>query len=52
MHLVAGTVVEVRLRVRATEVGTLELRAVPVDPAAAGVQGWALSFDVRGGPQG
>ena len=48
----AGTVVEVRLRVRATEVGTLELRAVPVDPAAAGVQGWALSFDVRGGPQG
>lgn len=43
-----GTVVEVRLRVRATEVGTLDIKAVPVDPAAAGVLGWDLSFDVRG----
>lgn len=43
-----GTVVEVRLRVRATEVGTLDIKAVPVDPAAAGALGWDLSFDVRG----
>ena len=43
-----GTVVEVRLRVRATEVGTLEVAAVPVDPIAAGVPSWSLSFDVRG----
>lgn len=44
----AGTVVEVRLRVRATEVGTLDIKAVPVDPAGAGALGWDLSFDVRG----
>ena len=43
-----GTVVEVRLRVRATEVGTLEVAAVPTDPHAAGVPSWSLSFDVRG----
>lgn len=43
-----GTVVEVRLRVRASEIGTLEVKAVPVDPAAAGALGWDLSFDVRG----
>lgn len=43
-----GTVVEVRLRVRATEVGTLEVAAVPLDPVAAGVPSWSLSFDVRG----
>ncbi|MCR9164217.1 MAG: Hsp70 family protein [Nannocystaceae bacterium] len=44
----AGTVVEVRLRVRATEVGTLDIEAVPVDPAVADTSGWALRFDVRG----
>ncbi|MGH1347400.1 MAG: Hsp70 family protein [Nannocystales bacterium] len=43
-----GDVVEVRLRVRATEVGTLEVAAVPTDPHAAGVPSWSLSFDVRG----
>jgi hypothetical protein len=43
-----GTVIEVRLRVRATEVGTLEVSAVPLDPIAAGVPSWSLSFDVRG----
>lgn len=43
-----GKVVEVRLRVRVTEVGTLDVKAVPVDPAAAGALGWDLRFDVRG----
>ncbi|MEM6294190.1 MAG: Hsp70 family protein, partial [Myxococcota bacterium] len=43
-----GTVVEVTLQVRATEVGTLDVAAVPLDPEAAGVPRWDLSFNVRG----
>ncbi len=43
-----GTVVEVRLRARATEVGTLDVAAVPLDPDAVGVPRWNLTFDVRG----
>ena len=43
-----GTVVEVRLRMRATEVGTLEIQAVSVAADASGAQAWDLSFDLRG----
>jgi molecular chaperone DnaK (HSP70) len=41
----AGSIVQVRLHVRVTEVGTLELSAVELGTEAR----WKLSFDVRGG---